>query len=106
MSDPHEPEGPPENEPDPVEFTGPRDQVGFENIPPQPSQKADDDGGAETRDTDLAELPDLPNPAEDADRMGLLDHLDELRTVLIHSFFAALVATILCWFWSAELLAN
>ena len=36
--------------------------------------------------------------------MGLLDHLDELRTVLIHSFFAAVAATILCWFWSADLL--
>ena len=39
-----------------------------------------------------------------AEAMGLLDHLGELRKVLIHSFFAALLATILCWFWSAELL--
>ena len=38
------------------------------------------------------------------DRMGLLDHLSELRSVLIHSLAAALVATILCWFWSADLL--
>lgn len=36
--------------------------------------------------------------------MGLLDHLGELRGVLIHSSIAALVATILCWFWSADLL--
>lgn len=39
-----------------------------------------------------------------SESMGLLDHLDELRKVLIHSFFAALLATILCWFWSANLL--
>jgi sec-independent protein translocase protein TatC len=36
--------------------------------------------------------------------MGLLDHLGELRGVLIHSFIAGLLATILCWFWSADLL--
>jgi sec-independent protein translocase protein TatC len=36
--------------------------------------------------------------------MGLLDHLAELRSVLIQSFFAALAASILCWFWSADLL--
>jgi len=40
----------------------------------------------------------------DEDRMGLLDHLSELRGVLIHSSAAALAATILCWFWSADLL--
>ena len=49
--------------------------------------------------------PLLEEANEVADQgMGLLDHLDELRTVLIHSSFAALLATILCWFWSAELL--
>ena len=36
--------------------------------------------------------------------MGLLDHLGELRAVLMHSSIAALLATILCWFWSADLL--
>jgi len=40
----------------------------------------------------------------DDDRMGLLDHLGELRGVLIQSSGAALAATILCWFWSADLL--
>lgn len=45
-------------------------------------------------------------PAEDpeAGRMGLLDHLDELRSVLIQSSIAAFAATVLCWFWSADLL--
>ena len=36
--------------------------------------------------------------------MGLLDHLGELRGVLIHSSIAAFAATVLCWFWSAGLL--
>jgi sec-independent protein translocase protein TatC len=50
-----------------------------------------------------------PEPDPDADEnqdepLGLLDHLAELRGVLIHSAVAALLATILCWFWSADLL--
>ncbi len=49
-------------------------------------------------------VPELEAPKPDDDRMGLLDHLGELRGVLIHSSIAALVATILCWFWSADLL--
>jgi len=44
----------------------------------------------------------LENPDDKA--LGLLDHLGELRSVMIHSSIAALVATILCWFWSADLL--
>ncbi len=41
---------------------------------------------------------------EDESSMGLLDHLTELRWVILHSAIAAFVATILCWFWSADLL--
>lgn len=50
--------------------------------------------------------PDDPSAAEGAgeDRMSFLDHLEELRRVLVHSLVAALVAAILCWFWSGELL--
>lgn len=40
----------------------------------------------------------------DEGSMGLLDHLGELRSVLIQSSIAAALATILCWFWSADLL--
>ncbi len=36
--------------------------------------------------------------------MGFLDHLEELRAVLIHSLIAAAVAAVLCWFWSGPLL--
>ena len=48
---------------------------------------------------------DQPGQAESEDTsMGLLDHLGELRAVLLQSSIAALAATILCWFWSADLL--
>jgi sec-independent protein translocase protein TatC len=60
---------------------GPKDQQGLE-----------DPGG-----------PDEPDEPDD-DRLGLLEHLAELRGVMIHSFVAALLATILCWFWSGDLL--
>jgi sec-independent protein translocase protein TatC len=45
----------------------------------------------------------LPGP-EPADAMSFLDHLEELRRVLIHSVLAGLAAAILCWFWSGHLL--
>ena len=44
----------------------------------------------------------LPEPEPDG--MGLLDHLTELRSVLIQSGVAAFAGMILCWFWSAGLL--
>ena len=86
MTDRREPElpfdppggGEPDPAPGPREPAGPKDQVGAE-----PSHHRQD---------------------SDEKRMGLLDHLGELRWVLVHSFLAALVATILCWFWSADLL--
>jgi len=34
----------------------------------------------------------------------MLDHLEELRSALISSFLAALLAAVLCWFWSRPLL--
>lgn len=68
--------------------------------------------GYETDDTNMKPgpkdqigLPDGTDEADDAiGRMGLLDHLAELRSVLMHSLIAGLAATILCWFWSADLL--
>jgi len=36
--------------------------------------------------------------------MSMLDHLEELRGTLVSTLVAALLATILCWFWSASLL--
>ncbi len=48
---------------------------------------------------------DQPGEEEpEENSMGLLDHLGELRSVMIQSSIAALLATILCWFWSADLL--
>jgi sec-independent protein translocase protein TatC len=78
---------------------GPRDQVGFADLgPPRPSAGADRSRG---------EVPPPPSVAAEvpeAARMGLLDHLEELRKVLIQSLLAAGVAAVLCWFWSEELL--
>jgi len=54
---------------------------------------------------DGGEAPSPPGAtADDPAAMSFLDHLDELRSVLVHSLIAAAVATILCWFWSASLL--
>lgn len=58
---------------------GPRDQVGLGDPPP-------------------------PAPAREEGRMGLLDHLAELRTVLIQCLLAAFAAALLCWTWSADLM--
>ncbi len=94
MSDPREPELPFDGDMEPEDLTGPRDQVGFDDLKPAQSHPLH------------SEYEDEEKEEEEAgeDRMGLLDHLDELRTVLIHSSYAAVAATILCWFWSADLL--
>lgn len=47
---------------------------------------------------------DQPQVEDDGQGMGLLDHLEELRAVIMQSGIAAIAATILCWFWSADLL--
>ena len=36
--------------------------------------------------------------------MSMLDHLEELRGTLISSLVAAMLATVICWFWSEPLL--
>lgn len=41
---------------------------------------------------------------DDGRGMGLLDHLEELRSVIMQSGIAAIAAMILSWFWSADLL--
>jgi sec-independent protein translocase protein TatC len=45
-----------------------------------------------------------PAPEREAGAMSIIDHLDELRRVLVHSLLAAGVAIILAWFWSAPML--
>jgi len=106
VSDRREPELPfdPAREP-----AGPRDQAGFADLRPAPDHPAaerfppppvrTDDGGAGDGGGDADDA-----DADDDDRMGFLDHLEELRRVLIHSLIAAAVAAVLCWFWSADLL--
>lgn len=83
-------------DPQPPFGNGPRDQIGFDDLSPAGSGTAD------------APIPEEAGPATDEDdgivHMGLLDHLDELRTVLIHSSIAGVAAMVLCWFWSAPLL--
>jgi sec-independent protein translocase protein TatC len=86
----------------------PRDQAGFDalrpapehpaagDFPPPPPTGGDGDGGDGEGDA--------ARDAGDDDRMGLLDHLEELRSALIHSLIAAAAAAVLCWFWSADLL--
>ena len=44
-----------------------------------------------------------PSPRDDGS-MTLLDHLDELRSVLIHSLVSALAAAGVCWFFSQRIL--
>lgn len=48
-------------------------------------------------------MTDRPQP-DQPDAMSFLDHLEELRRVLIHSALAGLAAAMLCWFWSGALL--
>jgi len=91
VTEPRDPELPFDDEDSPVAPTGPRDQIGFDDLGPP---RGEDPVGPETTESE----------ADDGDAMGLLDHLDELRTVLIHSSIAGLAATVLCWFWSAPLL--
>lgn len=72
------------------DFSGPRDQQGFDSILPPADPPGED-------------VPEEENESPE-DKMGLLDHLDELRSVLIQTFVAGLAASILCWFWSTPLL--
>ena len=76
--------------PPPGDEQNPLDQLGFEELQPAPDHPA-----AEKEEED---------ETSPEDQMGLLDHLDELRSVLIHSSIAAFLATVLCWFVSAKLL--
>ncbi len=77
---------------------GPRDQSGFAGLaPPHPGAGADKAARA-------VPMPAAEAPPSEPDRMGLLDHLEELRKVLIQSLLAAGAAAVLCWFWSEEIL--
>jgi sec-independent protein translocase protein TatC len=56
----------------------------------------------EAADPEAARATD--DPLDERDGMGFLDHLEDLRSVLIHSMIAAVAGSIVCWFWSEPLL--
>jgi sec-independent protein translocase protein TatC len=58
------------------------------------------DPPADTRTVPAAKAAEVT----ESGRMGLLDHLEELRKVLIQSLLAMGAAAALCWFWSEQLL--
>ncbi len=70
---------------------------------PDPDRpRSTDDGPVPRASTSSAAEPE---PADDSqEQTNFLDHLDDLRSVLIHSLIAAVAGSILCWFWSADLL--
>lgn len=51
-----------------------------------------------------ADAADESSPEASEETTGFLDHLEDLRSVLIHSLIAAFVGSVVCWFWSADLL--
>ena len=87
----------------------PQDQEGIENLRPSADHPAVGDFASPGGGDDDPSGGD-GNGAGDDDSgdkdagMGLLDHLEELRRAVFHSAIAALAATVLCWFWSADLL--
>ncbi len=86
---------------------GPRDQIGFDDLPPAPPRPVLGAG-----DDSVPPLPPLPPPAADPAgggeperaQMGLLDHLEELRKVLFQSLTAMGLSAILCWFKAGQIL--
>jgi len=92
---------------------GARDQVGgcAGDLPPGPRDQIGlGDGAGSAAPSPPAAASAAPPPPTGAPptvaadgRMGLLDHLAELRTVLVQCLLAALAAAILCWSWSGDL---
>ena len=82
----------PDDRPEGEAPRGPLDQPQGDGPPPRGPERPGPAGGGGGDD----EL--------DGGSMGLLDHLEELRSVIMQSGIAAIAAMILCWFWSADLL--
>ena len=89
---------------------GPRDQIGFDDLPPAlPRPVVPASAGGDAAGPPPPKAPDRPagddRPASrEPGQMGLLDHLEELRKVLFQSVAAMAVAALLCWFKAGELL--
>lgn len=85
---------------------GPRDQAGFDHLKPHPDhplaiqerrEREREERRRARRQEEAGQEPEEP-------KLGILDHLEELRRTLIESAAAALLATIVSWFLSAKLL--
>jgi sec-independent protein translocase protein TatC len=97
----------PEDEIPDQEPVGPRDQQGFDHLKPHPDHPMAFLEREKLREKlrekeEQQALKDAEEPFEE--KLGLLDHLEELRGTLIQSSIAALLAAIICWFISAKLL--
>ena len=97
----------PGQDPGSSEPAGPRDQHGFENLKPHPDhpmafREREKERERQEREAKRKAREEEEEPEEE--RQGILDHLEELRSTLIHSAGAALIAAVLCWFVSARLL--
>lgn len=82
----------------PEDHTGPRDQVDFEQLKPSADHPLSIEEDAESADS-AGE-----NEASEENGPGFLDHLEDLRRTLIQSSMAGFGATIICWFFSAQML--
>lgn len=87
-----------DNDSQPEEPVGPRDQQGFDHLEPHPDHPEALRRKAEAEARAAADLAAADAP------MGILDHLADLRRVLIDSSIAALLGAVLAWFVSAQLL--
>lgn len=74
------------------DHTGPRDQLGFDELKPPEDPPLLEGQEAE------------PEEEPKAKGQGFLEHLDDLRTTLIQTSLAGFAATIICWFVSSRLL--
>jgi sec-independent protein translocase protein TatC len=83
---------------------GPRDQIGFADLPPAPPRPvlAAGDGPVSPLPPPLPEV--VADEEHEHAHMGLLDHLEELRKVIFQSLTAMGIAATLCWFKSGVIL--
>jgi len=79
----------------PEDHTGPRDQMGFEELQP---------GSDHPLNLEQAEETEKTEETEGEGGQGFLDHLEDLRCTLIQTSLAGFAATIICWFFSSRLL--
>jgi sec-independent protein translocase protein TatC len=84
----------------PVDHTGPRDQIGFDQL------TSDSEPPRDPEDEGVPGAPADPPAADDPEEngQGFLDHLEDLRKTLIQATLAGFAATIICWFVSSDLL--